>query len=89
MFTAENQKMEGNILVDSISHLTMTFGKNTDWKGALLPAENDKGPSKDAGVDLTIEKGATWNLTADSTVTTLHNNGKIVTNGHTLTVLKK
>ena len=55
----------------------------------MVPVENDKGSSKDAGVDLTIEKGATWNLTADSTVTTLHNNGKIVTNGHTLTVLKK
>lgn len=89
VFTAENQKMEGNILVDSISRLTMTLGKNSDWKGALLQTENDKGSSKDAGVDLTIEKGATWNLTADSTVTTLHNNGKIVTNGHTLTVLKK
>ena len=88
-FTAQNQQMEGNILVDSISHLSMTLGKNSRWDGALLQETNDQGHDKDAGADLTIEKGATWNMTADSTVTTLHNEGKIVTNGHTLTVLKK
>lgn len=88
-FTVQNQQMEGNILVDSISHLSMTLGKNSHWDGALLQEKNDQGHDKDAGADLTIEKGATWNMTADSTVTTLHNEGKIVTNGHTLTVLKK
>ena len=89
LFTAENQQLEGNILVDSISRLAMTLGKNSRWDGALLQEKNDKGSKEDAGADLTIEKGATWNMTADSTVTTLHNEGKIVTNGHTLTVLKK
>ncbi len=88
-FTAQNQQMEGNILVDSISRLSMTLGKNSRWDGALLQETNDQGHDKDAGADLTIEKGATWNMTADSTVTTLHSEGKIVTNGHTLTVLKK
>lgn len=88
-FTAQNQQMEGNILVDSISHLSMTLGKNSRWVGALLQETNDQGHDNDAGADLTIEKGATWNMTADSTVHTLHNEGKIVTNGHTLTVLKK
>lgn len=88
-FTVQNQQMEGNILVDSISRLSMTLGKNSRWDGALLQETNDQGHDKDAGADLTIEKGATWNMTADSTVRTLHNEGKIVTNGHTLTVLKK
>lgn len=88
-FTAQNQQMEGNILVDSISRLSMTLGKNSRWDGALLQEKNDQGHDKDAGADLTIEKGATWNMTADSTVHTLHSEGKIVTNGHTLTVLKK
>lgn len=88
-FTVQNQQMEGNILVDSISHLAMTLGKNSRWDGALLQETNDQGHDKDAGADLTIEKGATWNMTADSTVHTLRSEGKIVTNGHTLTVLKK
>lgn len=88
-FTAQNQQMEGNILVDSISRLSMTLGKNSRWDGALLQETNDQGHDKDAGADLTIEKGATWNMTADSTVHTLRSEGKIVTNGHTLTVLKK
>lgn len=88
-FTVQNQQMEGNILVDSISRLSMTLGKNSRWDGALLQETNDQGHDKDAGADLTIEKGATWNMTADSTVHTLRSEGKIVTNGHTLTVLKK
>ena len=88
-FIVQNQQMEGNILVDSISHLAMTLGKNSRWDGALLQETNDQGHDKDAGADLTIEKGATWNMTADSTVHNLHSEGKIVTNGHTLTVLKK
>lgn len=88
-FNVPNQQMEGNILVDSISRLAMTLGKNSRWDGALLQETNDQGHDNDAGADLTIEKGALWNMTADSTVTTLHNEGKIVTNGHTLTVLKK
>ena len=88
-FTVQNQQMEGNILVDSISRLSMTLGKNSRWDGALLQETNDQGDDKDAGADLTIEKGATWNMTGDSTVHTLRNEGKIVTNGHTLTVLKK
>lgn len=88
-FTVQNQQMEGNILVDSISHLAMTLGKNSRWDGALLQETNDQGHDKDAGADLTIEKGATWNMTADSTVHTLRSEGKIVTNGHILTVLKK
>lgn len=88
-FTVQNQQMEGNILVDSISRLAMTLGKNSRWDGALLQEINDQGHDKDAGADLTIEKGATWTMTADSTVHTLRNEGKIVTNGHTLTVLKK
>lgn len=88
-FTVQNQQMEGNILVDSISHLSMTLGKNSRWDGALLQETNDQGHDNDAGADLTIEKGATWNMTGDSTVHTLCSEGKIVTNGHTLTVLKK
>lgn len=88
-FTVQNQQMEGNILVDSISRLSMTLGKNSRWDGALPQETNDQGHDNDAGADLTIEKGATWTMTADSTVHTLHSEGKIVTNGHTLTVLKK
>lgn len=88
-FIVQNQQMEGNIQVDSISHLSMTLGKNSRWDGALLQETNDQGDDKDAGADLTIEKGATWTMTADSTVHTLRSEGKIVTNGHTLTVLKK
>ncbi|WP_444193754.1 hypothetical protein, partial [Dialister succinatiphilus] len=77
-FTVQNQQMEGNILLDSISRLSMTLGKNSRWDGALLQETNDQGHDKDAGADLTIEKGATWTMTADSPVDPLRSAGKLV-----------
>ena len=73
--------------MDSISRLDYTMEKGTTFTGAMTEEMNTKGTRSDNGVHLIIEKGATWNLTGDSTVTTLENHGKINTNGHTLTVL--
>lgn len=90
LFTAEKQDISGDILVDSISALDMTLGKNSRWTGSLQATANDKAAEgKKAEINLTIEKGAVWNLTADSTVTTLNNNGTINKNGHTLTILNE
>ena len=35
---------------------------------------------------VTIEKGSTWTLTGDCTITSLTNNGTINFNGHTITL---
>ena len=88
-FTADHQKLEGTIAVDTISKLTMTLGQGSTWKGQAEILSNEKGSSNDAGIYLTIAKGAQWDLTGDSTVTALDNKGKINTHGYKLTVLKK
>jgi hypothetical protein len=88
-FTADNQRINGDISVDSTSELHMTLKDKTVFKGAIQQPVNDKGTVDGHGVYVTIEKGATWELTGDSTVTELTNHGTIHTNGHELTVLSK
>lgn len=86
--TAKNQKLQGRILVDTISQLDLTLKKGTTFKGTIEQVKNNSGEAT-GSINVTVAKGATWELTGDSTVTTLQNQGKIKTNGHKLTVLKK
>ena len=53
--------------------------ENVTWEGAI-DSDNDA-----QSANVTIENGATWNLTANSYVTKLVNNGTINKNGYTLT----
>ncbi|MDD6570081.1 MAG: hypothetical protein PUE93_05325, partial [Acidaminococcus sp.] len=84
----ENQKLQGAIVVDTISQLDLNLGKGTDFKGTISQVANSAGEAT-GSINVKVAKGATWELTGDSTVTTLQNQGKIRTNGHKLTVLEK
>lgn len=86
--TTENQKLQGAIVVDTISKLDLNLGKGTDFKGTISQVENKTGEAT-GSIDVKVAKGATWELTGDSTVTTLQNQGKIKKNGYKLTVLSK
>lgn len=86
--TTENQKLQGAIVVDTISQLDLNLGKGTDFKGTISQVANSAGEAT-GSINVKVAKGATWELTGDSTVTTLQNQGKIRTNGHKLTVLGK
>ena len=74
--TAEDETLEGDIIVDSISSLSFNLEKST-FKGAI----NSTGTTK-----VIIDKDSTWTLTGDSYVTSLENSGKIDLNGHKLYV---
>ena len=74
--TASNEKLEGDIIVDSISSLNFTM-KSTSLEGAINSTGN---------TNLVIEKGSTWSLTKDSNITSLKNSGTINLNGHKLIV---
>lgn len=87
--TAVGQKLQGDIVVDTISQLDLTLGKGTVFQGAIALKENPSGTATGSNIAVTVEKGATWNLTGDSTVDTLVNHGKINLQGHKLTVLGK
>jgi len=74
--TAQGMSLNGDIIVDEISSLYFNL-KDTTFKGAI----NSTGTT-----DIIIESGSTWELTGDSNVTSLQNNGNINLNGHSLYV---
>ena len=86
-FTADGQTLDGDIIVDTISTLTMTLRNGSVFTGTVNIADNAEGGSavSDNAV-ITVESGCTWNLTGDCTVTSLTNNGTINFNGYTITL---
>lgn len=83
--TASNQTIEGNITVDSISSLVYVLKDNSSYSGAIF-SDASEDVSEIGTVDVTIEEGSTWTLTGDSYVSTLDNQGTIVTGDYTLYV---
>ena len=79
-----NQKVTGNIVVDSISKLTMTLKTSSSYEGAI----NSDNSAKE--INLTLDKSSTIKLTKDSYVTSLENedteNSNIDFNGYKLYV---
>ena len=85
--TTQNQTLEGAIEVDTISTLNLTLGKGTDFTGTIKIVDNaDWGTAVADNAVVTVEEGATWNLTGDVTLTSLTNKGTINFNGHTITL---
>ena len=81
------QTLSGNILVDTISSLTLDLTENSDFTGTLNIYENAQGGTPVSGnITLTIEEGSTWTLTGDCTLSTLINYGTIHFNGFTITL---
>ena len=71
-----NEKIEGNVIVDSISSLNWTM-KNTEFKGAINSTGNGT---------VNVGEGSTWTLTGDSTVSNLKVGGNIEYGDYSLTV---
>ena len=78
LFTAIEQKMEGNVIWDSISQLDFYMTDSSTLKGAVVNDETYAGDGGDGYCNLYIEKGSTWTVTGDSTLSTLHCEGSIV-----------
>ena len=85
--TADAQTLDGNIIVDDISTLSMTLTNNSTFTGTVNITDNEQdGTPVDDNAVITIDEGSTWNLTDDCTITSLTNNGTINFNGHTITL---
>ena len=87
-FTAADMTLEGDIRVDTISTLQFKLASGAVFNGSLNIVENEAGGTavSDNAV-VTVDAGATWNLTGNCTVTTLTNNGTINFNGYTITLV--
>lgn len=87
LFTAINQKMEGNIIWDSISQLDFYMTDKSTLKGAVTNDETYAGDGGDGYCNIYIEKGCTWTVTDNSIVTKLYNAGTIKdSDGKTVTI---
>lgn len=72
----DNEKIDGNLIVDSISSLNWTM-KNTEFKGAINSTGN---------TTVNVADSSTWTLTGDSSVSSLEVSGKIDYGNYKLTV---
>lgn len=87
LFTAIDQTMEGNVIWDSISDLDFYMTGESTLTGAVVQDESNAGDGGDGYCNLYIGEDATWIVTGDSTVSTLHCAGMIEDNeGKTVTV---
>lgn len=86
-FTADDQTLTGDIVVDTISTLNMTLQNGSSFTGTANIVENAHGGTavSDNAV-VTIGSGCTWTLTGNCTLTSLTNNGTINFNGYTITL---
>ena len=87
VFTADQQELDGDIVVDTISTLTMNLKGNSTFTGTINIVDNaQNGTAVSDNAVLTIEAGSTWTLTGDCTISSLTNNGTINFNGYTITL---
>lgn len=85
-FTTDAQTLEGDILVDSISMLTMMLQNGSTFTGTINIVENAEGGTAADNAVVTVGSGCVWTLTGDCTLTSLINNGTINFNGYTITL---
>ncbi len=86
-FTAISQKMEGDVIWDSISQLDMYIKDASSLKGAFVQDESNAGDGGKGYCNVSISSDSTWTVTGDSTVTNLSNEGTIKdSDGKTVTI---
>jgi len=90
-FNAVSQQLEGSILVGSDSELTLTLSEGSTFTGCIdgniTNAAGNTISTEMGKVDVTLGDGCTWNLTADTHITSFTGDAsRIKTNGHRLWV---
>ena len=79
---ASNQTLSGTILVGSDSTFTLNLKDSSTFTGAISGTVS----TSVGTVNVTVESGSTWTLTADTYISSLTNNGTVDKNGHSLYV---
>ena len=87
---ASSQTLSGTILVGSDSTFTLNLKDNSTFtgtfSGSITNAAGSSVSTSVGAVNVSIESGSTWTLTADTYVTSFTNNGTLNRNGYTLYV---
>ena len=79
---ASNQTLSGTILVGSDSTFTLNLKDSSTFTGAISGTVS----TSVGTVNVTVESGSTWTLTADTYISSLTNSGTVDKNGHSLYV---
>lgn len=86
-FTTENQKMEGDVIWDSISTLDFKMTEGSTLTGGFIQDESCAGNGGSGKADLSIDATSTWIVTKDSQLSSLTNKGTIKdAEGKTVTI---
>lgn len=76
-----DQKLTGKIIVDEISSLTLSLSEESSFEGSINEAQEG------GTVNVSLDSGSTWKLTADSYITSFEGSmDNVDTNGFTLYV---
>jgi len=76
--TQDKWTYTGDVDADEVNNAQVSIGKNVIWNGAMDTDNNA------VSTQVSVENGGVWNLTADSYVSELENEGVINCNGFTL-----
>ena len=86
-FTVIEQNLNGDILWDSISTLSLSLTEGSVLTGAVLDDESCAGEGGNGGCSIMIDASSSWIVTADSTVSDLVCSGTITdADGNTVTI---
>ena len=87
-FTADDQDMEGAVIWDSISQLDFYMTNGSTLTGYFTDDETYAGNGGDGYCNVYISEDSTWNITGDSEITNLYNEGTIVdADGKTVSIV--
>ena len=91
ILNAVSQQLDGNILVGSDSELILTLTDGSSFTGSIggniTNAAGNTVSTETGKVDVTLDEGCTWNLTADTYITSFTGDAsRIKSNGHCLYV---
>ncbi|MBQ6065948.1 MAG: hypothetical protein IJK89_03925 [Clostridia bacterium] len=86
-FTAVRQDLEGNVVWDTISQISLYVKDGSTFTGAFIKDETYR--TNTGFADLYLGEGCTWTVAGDSVLTNLYNGGTIAdTSGNTVTIKK-
>lgn len=77
-FTAIEQIMQGDVMWDTISTLTMYLTEGSVLTGAVVNDESCAGEGGDGYAEMYIDAGSSWVVTGDSRLTALHCEGSVL-----------
>ena len=85
--TCSAQTIEGDIVVDTISTLSISLTEGSEFTGTMNITENEEGgDAVEDNIVVTIDEDSVWTLTGDCTITGIENSGTINFNGYTITL---